>query len=290
MGGNGADAADNSGTNGGAGGAGVKGAFTVEVLTGGSITGGNGGHGANVTDASDTTTALGTGGSGGKGADVRPEAANNGGTITDGTNGLDGVRGAAPVVPPEEKKHTVTFTDDQGQNIAGGSSEVAAGGSIDETVFDKMVQWAQQKAQELNKTFLAWVDGANKVYTKFTQILTDVILKPLFHDGNSVSGADGRTIAAKDFTVGKADLQALQEETLKTLADVKAYGPAGEITEIAVAGLDDLKTKTDTKTYKDLISFSIGDGENQLTVKVDVTITDEAVKFPVTIIGRTAHT
>lgn len=154
-----------------------------------------------------------------------------------------------------------------------------------------MVTWAEEGGKKL----LAWIKGTKEnVYTKFTKILQDVKLTPLFYDGEVARSADGSyTIAAKAFTVGKADLQTLTDGNLKDLAQVQGYdkdgGWLGE-DEIQVTGLSDLQTKNDLNTYQDLISFSIGEVGNTATVSVDVTITEAETTVPVSIIGTTgAH-
>ena len=288
LGGNGADAKDNSSQNGGNGGVGIQGAITVTVLEGGSVKGGNGGNGANVTDG--TEKATGTGGQGGKGTEITTPATTTGNLIANGQPGKDGVRGDTPNPPqPGETEHTVIFENADEQK----SAIVKAGEALGKA-FDDMVTWAEKGGQKL----LAWIKGTKEnVYTKFTKILQDVKLTPLFYDGEVARSADGSyTIAAKAFTVGKADLKTLTDGNLKDLAQVQGYDKDGEWLredEIQVTGLDALKNLTEDKIlgkHENLISFSIGTEPNTATVKVDVTITDAETTIPVSIIGTTAHT
>ena len=290
LGGNGANAKDNSGLRGGNGGFGIQGAITVTVLENGIVKGGNGGNGANVT-ADNETAQPGQGGTGGQGTepDVTTVAGAPEGSIINGTNGQPGTDGETPPQPPqppEDTEHTVTFENGNEQK----SAIVKAGEALGEA-FDQMVTWAEEGGKKL----LAWIKGTKEnVYTKFTKILQDVKLTPLFYDGEVARSADGSyTIAAKAFTVGKADLQTLTDGNLKDLAQVQGYdkdgGWLGE-DEIQVTGLSDLQTKNDLNTYQDLISFSIGEVGNTATVSVDVTITEAETTVPVSIIGTTAHT
>ena len=283
LGGKGADAADNSGQNGGNGGVGIQGAITVEVLTDGIVKGGNGGNGANVTEGAPADTKAGFGGEGGKGvALTNGEPTAQPGTIQDGTAGVDGTGGTLPP-KPEDKTHTVTFGDAQK------SETVKEGASIGEK-FDQMVTWAEQKAKEIGKTFQAWVDGTKKVYTKFTKILRDVTLTPLFYDGNVAKSVDGSyTIAAKDITVQQATLHVLAAQDLIEQADVQAYGPDGEIKDITVKGLEELKNK-EAGEYPDAITFSITGGNAPVDVPVKVTIAAKQDVNAPEIIGKTATT
>lgn len=290
LGGSGANAKDNSGQNGGNGGVGIQGAITVTVLENGIVKGGNGGNGANVT-ADNETAQPGQGGQGGQGTEpevTKVEPTAPAGSITNGTDGQPGTDGETPPQPPqppEDTEHTVTFENGNEQK----SAIVKAGEALGEA-FDKMVQWAEEGGKKL----LAWMDKVkNKVYTKFTTIVEQVKLTPLFYDGKVVRSADGSTIAAKAFTVGKADLKTLTDGNLKELAQVQGYDKDGRWLgedEIQVTGLSDLQMKKDTNTYQDLISFSIGTEPNTATVKVDVTITEAETTIPVNIIGTTAHT
>ena len=288
LGGNGANAKDNSGQNGGNGGFGIKGAITVTVLENGIVKGGNGGNGANVT-ADNETAQPGQGGTGGQGTALTtgtPTGVTQ--KITDGEKGTDGIKLITPN-PPEDKTHTVIFD----KNGTEQSFIVKAGEALGET-FDQMVTWAEKGGKKL----LAWVDNVkNKVYTKFTKIVEQVKLTSLFYDGEVARSADGSyTIAAKAFTVGKADLQTLTDGNLKDLAQVQGYDKDGEWLredEIQVTGLDALKAlQNDVNLGKKdkLISFSIGTEPNTATVSVDVTITEAETTIPVSIIGTTAHT
>ena len=292
LGGSGANAKDNSGQNGGNGGVGIQGNITVTVLEGGSVKGGNGGNGANVIDGAPAGTIVGQGGKGGQGTepDVTTVAGAPEGSIINGTAGQPGTAGETPPQPPQEDdKHTVIFD----KNGTEQSFIVKAGEALGET-FDQMVTWAEKGGKKL----LAWVDNVkNKVYTKFTKIVEQVKLTSLFYDGEVARSADGSyTIAAKAFTVGKADLQTLTDGNLKELAKVQGYDKDGSwLTndEIQVTGLDALKNLTEDKIlgkHENLISFSIGTEPNTATVKVDVTITDAETTIPVSIIGTTAHT
>ena len=283
LGGNGADAADNSGQNGGNGGVGIQGAITVEVLQGGKIQGGDGGNGANVTEGAPADTKAGFGGEGGKGvALTNGEPTAQPGTIQDGTAGLDGTGGTLPP-KPEDKTHTVTFGGAQ-------KSETVKEGSTLGDKFDAMVQWAEEKAAAAGEKFQAWVDDAKKVYTKFTKILRDVTLTPLFYKGNVAKSADGSyTIAAKDITVQQATLHVLAAQDLIEQADVQAYGPDGEIKDIAVKGLAELQ-KQPAGEYPNAITFSITEKDTMVEVAVKVTIAAKQDVNAPEIIGKTATT
>ena len=287
LGGNGADAKDNSGQNGGNGGVGIQGAITVEVLTDGIVKGGNGGNGANVTEDAPAGTIVGQGGKGGQGTEtgvttVEPTASE--GSITNGTDGQQGTGGETPPQPPQEDKtHTVTFGGAQ-------KSETVKEGSALGDKFDAMVQWAEEKAAAAGEKFQAWVDDAKKVYTKFTKILRDVTLTPLFYKGNVEKSADGSyTIAAKDITVQQATLHVLAAQDLIEQADVQAYGPDGEIKDITVKGLEELKNK-EAGEYPDAITFSITGGNAPVDVPVKVTIAAKQDVNAPEIIGKTATT
>ena len=285
LGGNGADAKDNSGQNGGNGGIGIQGAIAVEVLTDGIVKGGNGGNGANVTEDAPAGTIVGQGGKGGQGTEtgvttVEPTAPE--GSITNGTDGQQGTGGETPPQPPQEDKtHTVTFGGAQ-------KSETVKEGSALGDKFDAMVQWAEEKAAAAGEKFQAWVDDAKKVYTKFTKILRDVTLTPLFYDGNVAKSTDGSyTIAAKDITVQQATLHVLAAQDLIEQADVQAYGPDGEITSIEVKGLAELQKKP-AGTYPNAITFSITGGNAPVEVSVKVTIAAKQDVNAPEIIGKTA--
>ena len=283
LGGNGADAKDNSGLSGGNGGVGIQGAITVEVLTDGIVKGGNGGNGANVTEGAPADTKAGFGGEGGQGTALTtgtPTA--QPGTIQDGTAGLDGTGGTLPP-KPEDKTHTVTFDSAQ-------KSETVKEGSALGEKFDAMVQWAEEKAAAAGEKFQAWVDDAKKVYTKFTKILRDVTLTPLFYKGNVAKSADGSyTIAAKDITVQQATLHVLAAQDLIEQADVQAYGPDGEIKDIAVKGLAELQ-KQPAGEYPNAITFSITGDNAPVDVPVKVTIAAKQDEKAPEIIGKTATT
>ena len=282
LGGNGANAEDNTGENGGTGGIGIQGAIAVEVLTGGKVQGGNGGNGANVT-ADNETAQTGQGGTGGQGTALTtgtPTGVIQ--NITAGEKGTDGIKLITPTTP-EDKTHTVTFDGAQK------SETVKDGASIGEK-FDQMVTWAEQKAKEIGKTFQAWVDGTKKVYTKFTKILRDVTLTPLFYDGNVAKSTDGSyVIAAKDITVQQATLHVLEAQGLIQQAAVQAYGPDGEIKDITVKGLEELKSK-EAGEYPDAITFSITGGNAPVDVPVKVTIAAKQEVNAPEIIGKTATT
>ena len=283
LGGNGADAKDNSGQNGGNGGVGIQGAITVEVLTDGIVKGGNGGNGANVTEDAPADTKAGFGGEGGKGvALTNGEPTAQPGTIQDGTAGLDGTGGTLPP-KPEDKTHTVTFDKDGTTQ-----TETVKDGATLSQKFDAMVQWAEEKAAAAGEKFQAWVDDAKKVYTKFTKILRDVTLTPLFYKGNVAKSEDGSyTIAAKDITVQQATLHVLAAQDLIQQADVQAYGPDGEITSIEVKGLAELQKKP-AGTYPNAITFSITGGNAPVEVSVKVTIAAKQDVNAPEIIGKTA--
>ena len=184
---------------------------------------------------------------------------------------------------PEDKTHTVTFDGAQK------SETVKDGASIGEK-FDQMVTWAEQKAKEIGKTFQAWVDGTKKVYTKFTKILRDVTLTPLFYDGNVAKSTDGSyVIAAKDITVQQAILHILAAQDLIEQADVQAYGPDGEIKDIAVKGLAELQ-KQPAGEYPNAITFSITGGNAPVDVPVKVTIAAKQDVNAPEIIVKTATT
>ena len=281
LGGNGANAKDNSGQNGGNGGVGIQGAITVEVLTDGIIKGGNGGNGANVTEGAPAGTIVGQGGKGGQGTEtgvttVEPTAPE--GSITNGTDGE-----TPPQPPQEDKTHTVTFDGAQ-------KSETVKEGSALGDKFDAMVQWAEEKAAAAGEKFQAWVDDAKKVYTKFTKILRDVTLTPLFYKGNVAKSEDGSyTIAAKDITVQQATLHVLAAQDLIEQADVQAYGPDGEITSIEVKGLAELQ-KQPVGEYPNAITFSITEKDTTVEVAVKVTIAAKHGENAPEIIGKTATT
>ena len=190
------------------------------------------------------------------------------------------------------KENSVRFTDSDGGDIVSGSATVLDGDTIPGNIFDKMVEWAKDAAQKVQKTFFAWVDEANRVYTKLTGILKDVILKPLFRTDKVVTGADGSAIAADQFVIARTVLQSATDATIRDLAQVSAYEADGtwiEQSKIQVEGLAALQAQA-AGSYTDAISFSVGSGENRVTVKVDVEITEQAAKNTLAIIGRTAHT
>ena len=280
LGGNGANAEDNTGENGGTGGIGIQGAITVEVLTGGKVQGGNGGNGANVT-ADNETAQPGQGGTGGQGTALTtgtPTGVIQ--NITAGEKGTDGIKLITPTTP-EDKTHTVTFDGTQ-------KSETVKEGSALGDKFDAMVQWAEEKAAAAGEKFQAWVDDAKKVYTKFTKILRDVTLTPLFYKGNVAKSADGSyTIAAKDITVPQATLHVLAAQELIQQADVQAYGPDGEIKDITVKGLAELQQKP-AGEHPNAITFSITENGTTVEVAVKVTIAAKQDENAPEIIGKTA--
>ena len=132
------------------------------------------------------------------------------------------------------------------------------------------------------------VDDAKKVYTKFTKILRDVTLTPLFYGGNVAKSTDGSyVIAAKDITVQQATLHVLEAQGLIQQAAVQAYGPDGEIKDIAVKGLAELQ-KQPAGEYPNAITFSITEKDTMVEVAVKVTIAAKQEENAPEIIGKTA--
>ncbi len=196
-----------------------------------------------------------------------------------------------------EQKHKVTFQGIK-KNITGGVQtivdeviEVFHGDKIPSDQLDKMVDKAVEATGNVTKNaFFAWIDNTTgKIFTKSMQVLSELVLKPLFRssDSNIVHGEEGSSIAADHFTITEESLASLSDDQAKQIANVAAYSKEGNaigLAQIKVTGLAALQGKG-AGTHQNALTFSIGaDG---LVVSVNVTVVQN---HKLIVLGKTAHT
>ncbi len=169
--------------------------------------------------------------------------------------------------------HTVTFTSNNS------SVQVMDGDAIPENKFPNVPD------KEGGRTFFGWKDTASgRYYDKNTPVNSSLTLSPDYKD-HVVTQPDGGppVIGGSDFTVHLSSLPGLDEDGVKTLAEVSAMDAKGgqiDPANITVRGLDALQAGVADGKYP--LVFTIG----TTSVTVTATVTDANPE----ITGRTAHT
>lgn len=187
---------------------------------------------------------------------------------------------------------TTTLTDNEG-NITGATSNQKIPGNL----FDRATQAVSNGTQK----FFAWVEKradtavgtVKQVYTKLTEVLSDLVLKPLFRDNNTqVAIGENGHIAATGLTVSPDVFARIKDDKAAILKEANAeiFDAAGKPVESTNAAIktewsDALTGVTPASgLYNDGLIISMGD----LSVKVNVRITEKVSENPV-ITGKTAH-
>lgn len=193
-----------------------------------------------------------------------------------------------------DQKLSVTFQPGGGEQDV--KADVMHGSTIPSEKYDEATAAAKKSP---GKTFVGWIDNAfettNRIYTKLTEILTDLILKPFYRDGESQVkyGSTGGVIVADDLNMSQTALAYATDDELKKAVDVKAYdqyGNALSSDQITVnqQQLQALK-KQGVGSFKQVLTFTVNasnSGIDGLSVTVDANIGQSGIQ----IIGKTGHT
>ena len=138
------------------------------------------------------------------------------------------------------KDVNVTFTD--GENTLKDNSGDITGSTSNQKIPEGLFERAANAVTTGTQKFFAWVaKGADtavgavkQVYTKLTEVLSDVVLKPLFRDNNTqvAIGENGR-IAATGLTVSPDVFARIKDDKAAILKEAKAeiFDAAGKQVE-----------------------------------------------------------